>query len=297
MKPDHRHELKTNELAEWVSNFPRWAKENRTTIICVLALIVAAAAFYIWRFHSKNVVVREQLQFTNLVNQLLRGKMQILSAQAQGKDLSFILLQPANSLNIFAQNTSNDQMAAFALIKRAETLRAELHYRLGTVNKQDLTAQINLAKASYTEAVEKSSSNPSLMASAKFGLGLCEEELSNFEKAEQIYRDIAENPDFEGTIAVAAAKHRLDTMADYKSQIVFKASPKPRPIDALQPPIQLKPADTNQIPPTPDILSELPDINLGPETPNILSEVPDINLGAEMPNNLSEVPDTNLPGR
>ncbi len=28
MKSDHRHELKTNELAEWLSNLPQWAKKN-----------------------------------------------------------------------------------------------------------------------------------------------------------------------------------------------------------------------------------------------------------------------------
>ncbi|MHC4595136.1 MAG: hypothetical protein ACYS19_09345, partial [Planctomycetota bacterium] len=79
-------------------------------------------------------------------------------------------------------------MAALALIKQAEALRTELHYRPGTVSKEDLTAQINQAKAGYADAIERSSFNPSLMAKAKFGLGLCEEELGNFAEAEQIYQ-------------------------------------------------------------------------------------------------------------
>ena len=33
MKSDHRHELKTNELAEWLGNLPQWTKENLVTII------------------------------------------------------------------------------------------------------------------------------------------------------------------------------------------------------------------------------------------------------------------------
>ena len=105
-------------------------------------------------------------------------------------------------------------MAALALIKRAEALRTELHYRAGIVSKRDLTSQISRAKTSYTEALEKSSPNPSLTAAAKFGLGLCEEELGNFEKAGQIYRDIAANPDFEGTAAAVQAKHRLELIID-----------------------------------------------------------------------------------
>jgi len=239
MKAEHRHELKTNELAEWLSNLPQWTKENLTTIIIILAVIVVALAFYVRYRYNKSLVADEQLEFTNLLNQLSVSKMQVLSAQAEGRDLSFILLQPANSLGNFAQNAKNDRMAALALIKQAEALRTELHYRPGTVSNDDLTSQINQAKAAYTEAIQtrlQGTSNPSLMAAAEFGLGLCEEELGNFEKAQQIYQIIAENPDFEGTVAVTQAKHRLDTMADYKQKVIFK--PAPDPTAASKPTIQ-----------------------------------------------------------
>ena len=116
-------------------------------------------------------------------------------------------------------------MAALALIKRAEALRAELHY--GNVEEEYLINQTNLAKASYTEALEKCPTNPSLAASAKFGLGLCEEELGNFEQARAIYQDIAGNPDFENTLAQTRAKRRLETMSDFQQKIAFKPAPKP----------------------------------------------------------------------
>jgi len=266
MKSEHRHELKTNELAEWMSNLPQWAKENIVTIIVILAVIVAALSFYVRYRYGKGLVAEEQLEFTGLLNQLSASKMQVLGAQAQGRDLSFILLQPANSLGNFAQNAGSDQMAALALIKQAEALRTELHYRPGTVSNEDLTSQINQAKAAYTEAIQtrlKGTSNPSLMAAAEFGLGLCEEELGNFEKAQQIYQIIAANPDFEGTVAVTQAKHRLETMSDYKQKVIFKPAPSP-PVaskPAIQPPflsatadkgaadanlpIQIKPVDSN----------------------------------------------------
>ena len=246
MKSEHRHELKTNELAEWLGNLPQWTKENLTTIIIILAVIVAAAAIYVRYSYRKSAAAQEQLEFTNLLNQLSASKVRVLNAQAQGTDLSFILIQPANSLGSFAQNTNNDRMAALALIKQAEALRTELHYRPGTVSKQDLTAQINQAKAAYTEAIQtrlKGTSNPSLTAAAEFGLGLCEEELGNFEEAQQIYQIIAANADFEGTVAIAAAKHRLETMADYKQKVIFK--PAPAPPVATKPKIQIRPVDAN----------------------------------------------------
>lgn len=266
MKSEHRHELKTNELAEWLGNLPQWTKENLTTIIVILAVIVAASVFYIRYRYSKSLVTEEQLEFTSLLNQLSASKMQVLSAQAQGRDLSFILLQPANSLGTFAQNAKSNHIAALALIKQAEALRMEMHYRPGTISQEDLISQINQAKAAYTEAIQtrlKGTSNLSLKAAAEFGLGLCEEELGNFEKAQQIYQLIAANPDFEGTVAIAQAKQRLETMADYKQKVIFKPAPAP-PVASkptIQPPflsattekgaadanlpIQIKPVDSN----------------------------------------------------
>ena len=99
MKSDHRHELKTNELAEWLSHLPQWTKENLTTIIMVCVVIVVGIGIYTWRVYNVNVVqVQEHAEFTNLINQLAGAKMQILQARDQGRDSSFMLLQPAKGL-------------------------------------------------------------------------------------------------------------------------------------------------------------------------------------------------------
>ena len=243
MKADHRHELKTNELADWLSHLPEWTKENLITIVITAAAVVVAAAAYGWWMYNKNVIqVQEQTEFTNLINQVTSAKMQILQGQQeQGRDFSFVLLQPANTLQTFAQKTGNERMAALALIKRAEALRTELHY--GNVEEEYLINQTKLAKDSYAEALEKCSTNPSLAATAKFGIGLCEEELGNFEQAKAIYQDVAVNPDFENTLAKIRAKRRLETMADYQQKIAFKPAPKPP-----APTVQTTPTGTDQLP-------------------------------------------------
>ena len=241
MKADHRHELKTNELAEWLSHLPQWTKENLSTIIMVCVVIIAGLGIYSWRVYNVNVVrVREHAEFTTLINQLAAAKMQIL--QGQGRDSSFMLLQPAKGLETFAQSTKNDRMAALALIKRAEALRAEVHY--GNVEEQYFTTQTNEAKNSYSEALQRCPDEFSLAAAATFGLGLCEEELGNFEQARQIYQDIVANPDFQPTVAVVQAKHRLATMSDYQQEIVF--GPAPKPVAASQPEIQMTPPGSSQ---------------------------------------------------
>ena len=235
MKSEHRHELKTNELAEWLANLPQWTKENLITIISVSAVVVVVAGVYIWRGYNKNVLqVRERTELTNLLNRVEGAKMQIVQAQQQQeRDLSFALLQPAEALDAFAQNSKNSRMAALALIKRAQALRAELHY--GTAEEQYVVDQTNKAKASYTAALAKSSTNPAMAAAAEFGLGLCEEELGNFEQARQVYKEIVAHADYEGTVAVAQARRRLKTMADYEPKIAFAPDPNPKPLTDIRP--------------------------------------------------------------
>ena len=47
MDTEHRHELKTNELADWLANLPQWAKENTGTIayVAIVIIIVAVVAY------------------------------------------------------------------------------------------------------------------------------------------------------------------------------------------------------------------------------------------------------------
>lgn len=257
MKAEHRHELKTNELAEWLSNFPQWAKKNIKIIIYVSVVVLLAGGSYFYRGYQKNVVaVQKKLALTGILSQIEQNKAKVIQSQVDGFDSAYMLLQTADSLGASAQDADNDQMAALALIKKAEILRTELHYRLGAVSRQDIIAQVNQAKAICAQAVEKAASNPSLTALAQFGIGLCAEELGAFAEAEDIYRLISTNPDFDGTTAAVQAKQRLRKMTYYQEPIAFRPAPKPE-LDAVQPPIQLQPFEQTQ-----QETLQAPDVNL-----------------------------------
>jgi hypothetical protein len=187
MKAEHRHELKTNELAEWLLNFPQWAKERRRTIIWLAALTVVVVGLYIYTRYQKDVVTtQQQTRLTFLLNQVSQLRIRILKAQISGYDLSANLIRAANELQNISREAKDERVSALALIKRAQSLRTELHYRLGNVSEIDMTLQLDRAKESYNQAIAKAASSPSLMAAAKYGLGLCEEELGNFKKSEEI---------------------------------------------------------------------------------------------------------------
>jgi hypothetical protein len=102
------------------------------------------------------------------------------------------------------------------------------------LDEQVITDQITQATQAYEAALQKAKGNASLTAMATFGLGLCAEELGDFEKAVQIYSDIAQNTEFEGTLFPAQAQFRLEILEDNKETFVFVAVPKvelPKGID------------------------------------------------------------------
>jgi len=225
MDAEHRHELKTNELAKWINNFPQWVKKNVKFLIYTAIVVALVGGSYLYHNQKVENVSQKKLEFTQQATALPQTKSQIVQARGQGIDLSYNLLAIADKMDSSATQAENADMAAMAYIKRADALRTELHYRTGTITQQDVEVQIALATAAYNSALEKSPSNPSLKALATFGLGICEEEIGNFDAAKEIYKKIVETPEFEGTTAAAAAKTRANTMDDFKERLTFKPAP------------------------------------------------------------------------
>ena len=114
MKAEHRHELKTNALADWLGNLPQWLKENLISVIIVIATIVAAGGFYFWRGYDRDARLQEQYRFTSFVNEIPNRKMQIVRAQSQAGGMSSILFEPARNLETFARSTDDNNLAALA---------------------------------------------------------------------------------------------------------------------------------------------------------------------------------------
>jgi len=250
MKAQHRHELKTNELADWLANIPKWARQNLRTVIYVAIFGVFFIGYCIYYFYDKKVVTaRQRAALTKLTSQLPQTKARILQAQSQGSDISYMLIQQiGDNLDTLANNTKQNSIAALAYAKEAEILRSDLHYRLESPTPEDIKKQTEKAKKLYQKALAKSAGNTAVTAIATFGLGLCEEELGNFDKAKQIYQQIADDARFDGTAPAAAARQRIKTMNDFTRDITFEPAPKPAQTKAEQPqpqPPQAGSADTN----------------------------------------------------
>lgn len=259
MKAEERHELKTNELAEWLANLPQWCRDNLKTIIYVAAAALIVAMSGLWYWYNKNIeTARRHIELTEMVSKVAQVKPQIAQAASQGTDSSYVLIQVADNLQAIAEKTRDDQAAALALIKRGHALRSEVHNRLGAVDDSELEMQMETARQSYRQALQKAAGHPTLTSMAKLGLGLCAEELGDFETAARIYHQMLEDPAIEGTAATAQARYRLEIMDYYRQPVVF-AEPEPEPAEpavseTASEPQQLQPpgaADANAAPAEP----------------------------------------------
>lgn len=229
MDSEHRHELKTNELAEFIGNFPDFLKDNAKTIIGV-ALIIAAGLVYIY---GKNVKtgsnIEAQAQAMTLVERLNFGKMRTIQSLQSGQDAPDSMLVSASSLEIAAGEAKNPQEAALLLIKQGEALRADLHYNTEEVDADIVQNRIDQARTAYEKALTKAKGNATLEGMANIGLGLCAEEIGDYIKAEEIYESIIADENFAGTIAPKQTQGRIDNMADNKAHYVFVKGPEPLP--------------------------------------------------------------------
>ena len=229
MKPEERHELKTNELADWIANFPEWAKENTGTIAyaAIVIIVVAVMAYFKW-YRPAHAISQEQIEMSQLAGQMEMMKLRLVNSKNQTTEGTELLRSTADRFNALAGRLSLPEQAAFALIKQGEALRAELHFAPPDFAKDPnaLAFQINKAKNCYQQALEKISIDHPLAAAAKFGLGLCAEELGNFDDAQKIYGEIVKNEKYLGTSAISMARERMSDMVDYKGNFVFVEKPK-----------------------------------------------------------------------
>ena len=227
MDSQHRHELKTNELAEGLSHLPGLLKDNANTIIGVLLI---ATALITWPMLSK-MANRKDLAERAAVSQ---------SIQMLDQDVRSILQSPADdiparseALNTYlvnadellnkAADTDIPNLAAMAQVKAAQAIRTELHLRQ-EVTAEMLESQVQKSADAYQKALETAES-PTIRAMAQFGLGLCSEELGQTDQAADIYQQIIEDESYKANTLPTQAQRRLDAIEENSESFNFAEVP------------------------------------------------------------------------
>jgi tetratricopeptide (TPR) repeat protein len=236
MKSERRHELATNELADWVVHFPQWFRENQTTVIATAIIVVGLIVYTIF-FYSRRSRAEEQKESmaVTILDQLSWQKETVLEGKVQGLGVSDVFLGMAGSLGNVAVETENPVLSALAMIKRAEALRTELHYRSSIAEPDVRKNQLEQAAKIYEQAMEKAKGQPAIAAMAEYGIALCLEDMRNFAEAEKLYNKIAASVEYQSSSFPVRAELRLKTLEDKKEKVLFVQT-EPQPMPDIQKP-------------------------------------------------------------
>lgn len=227
MDAGHRHELKTNELAEGLAHLPELIKQNPNTIVGVLLIAIALITWPLFSKMSRQKQLAEDTSTTQAIQALNQDVYHVLKApaddvQAKTEALNTMLVN-ADSLLEKASEIDNPNLAATAQIKAAQAIRTELHLR-PEVDAETLDSQIQKAKDAYQKALEQADL-PTVKAMALLGLGLCSEELGQTDQAAEIYQQIVDDESYTPTVAAAQAQQRLDGLKDNIETFTFADVP------------------------------------------------------------------------
>ncbi len=240
MDSEHRHELKTNELADWIVHAPEYLRKNYLQILGVLLVIAGALSWGPLNKMRQGTDLKQAVETTELIEKVSQSKSLAAQSNQPGAPVPESLLGLASSLEIAAGEAKTDLSEAIILIKRAEALRAELHYKAEEIEEVVLLSEVERARKSYEKAAKKAKGNATLEAMATFGLGLCAEETGDYAKASGIYESIVSNAGFEGTVFPAKARARIETMADNRETFVFVKTPESVKIEVPAAPVTIE---------------------------------------------------------
>ncbi len=225
MKSEERHELKRNELAYWMEHAPELFKEHIWTIVGA-ALILTAVILYVFsRTGNKYERNTEYVGTTTLIESLENQKLSIIQNQQNQEGFSEEgLVVLADQLQTAAENVDNDNLSAFSYIKQGDALRMDLLFGSGAVEEDVVISQLDIAKKAYRKALDRAPKGSVAEAAAKLGLGLCAEDLGEFEEAKQLYREITSNESYAASVYPVEAQNRLDNLEDYSLEVQFAAA-------------------------------------------------------------------------
>jgi tetratricopeptide (TPR) repeat protein len=231
MKSERRHELATNELADWIGNMPEWWQENSKIVItAVVAVAVIIAIWYFAMVRTATARAEQGQKLSGMLYAMENLKYRMARSPESRADMSSQMILLAGQLKAFADVAANPNASAFALIKSSEAVRAASHYSSTPIDAEAEAKDLASARDSCLRAIALIKDDPSLLASARLQLGLCQEGLGNFDGARKTYQEIVDDPQFKGDAAAAQAALRLAVMDDFRSPVVFAPAPEPAPV-------------------------------------------------------------------
>ena len=234
MKTQRRHELQTNQLADWLGKQIERIRPYSTTIIAVIIGLIAIAGTYMY------------------LNRVQRGEAQV----AWNAFYLAINSQDAEQLRDVAVTFRDSDPGRWAQLAAADIDLAT--GITGLFRDRELaTRSLEQAKKDYQAVIDIATAGTDLYYKAQFGLAQANESLGELEAASELYEELAERESAVGL----AAKQRLEALKKNATRELYEAlaTHAPERQDDLQTPGGLLDLDS---PLNFDDLSDRPDFGL-----------------------------------
>ena len=239
MKAEDRHRLKQNELAAKFEELPEYFRQQGSKwLIGLLVLLFGLAGGFWWRNAKRSAVIQRSDDLQSLVVQVweLRSNAAQRSqsgAQSSGTDPGQFVEgsnRLAASLAGLAEQGPGSGVARTALLEEAKILRSQLYFSDRQLTAGEKESLCDRAEKVYQTILREFATDKLATGTAKLGLGLLAEDRGQWNRAKEIYQEIADAAEgkWAGTIFPFHAKDRLALIGEISVPIVFSAEP-PKP--------------------------------------------------------------------
>jgi tetratricopeptide (TPR) repeat protein len=228
MKAEHRKELETNALANYMGTMLQKAKEGPSQKVLItgglIVLVVVLVGVFLWyAFGSKDKDAERWVQW-NTITQAPNAdpappKEEIAKLRAAYPGKLDPWLQRLYVLNKFEADNANTTQARMARFQKARLLldnSQELGSGLSLTPHDTTLKCIGEARDLYEKLITEASDEPALAQEAILNSAKANEDLGDFDKARKLYEQLKKDHPKGMYVAQAdKALARLDSQKDY----------------------------------------------------------------------------------
>jgi len=247
MRAEERHKLKTNELAESLSELPEFFRQHGNKILTgVIIVLVVVLGFFWWRNAQASAREENIARLNDLLAQktLLQGltvQQAQVAKQGDEQTLPYDAANLASEFKAVAEKAAGSPMALIALKEQAEAIRSQLLYSSQPITDEQRKTLCTQAESIYEQMKNVFPNSSQALGTADLGLALLAEEQGNWAKAREIYdKMVADGQSrLAGTMYPAQAQLRLKRIDEISQPIEF-------PLPSIVPVAPSEPAAESQ---------------------------------------------------
>ncbi len=230
MKAEHRKELETNALADYIGNMLHKAKEGPSQKVLItgglIVLVVVLVGVFLWyAFGSKDKDAERWVQWNALTQTATTEtapKAELDKLRGAYPNMPDAWYQRLYALNKFEADNPNTTQARMTRFQKA---------RLFMANSQDIGSGLNVtrdtelkclaeARDLYEKLITEASDEPYLAQEAILNCAKAKEDLGDFEGAKKLYEQLKkDHPKGLYVSQADKALARLDSQRDYWNKL------------------------------------------------------------------------------